>query len=297
MDLKEQIKNFALEELDIDLVGVASVDRLANAPEGHRPTDLLPGARSVIVMATRISDGVIQAIFRAHEDGMRHAQCIYSTHGYSLIPNLSLKFAAYKVARFLEKKGFVSTPLPSGPGGGGAPFSHRHAAVAAGLGEFGWSSILVTPQFGPRIRLVSVITRAELEPDPMLPGRTVCNPAKCDVCIRICPTGAISSEKSRTVSMGGLNYEYSYVDVPKCRIGSEGLLKKTLGFKDLPIPENPTMADIDRARKDIDPRQLMETNFPVDRATWYCGKCSAYCPVGQSKELRELHKKYTDLLV
>ena len=289
MDLKNEIQKLALEELDMDLIGVSGVDRLANAPEGHRPTDLLPGAKSVISMATRLSDGVMQAIFRAHEDGLRHAQCIYSTHGYSLIPNLSLKFAAYKMARFLEKKGFISTPLPSGPGGGGAPFSHRHAAVAAGLGEFGWSGILVTPQYGPRVRLVSVLTRAEIEPDSMYPGGTICNRSVCQICLDICPTGAISATRNRSVNMGGKYFQYGWVDFPKCRVGSEGLLKKTLGLKDLPLPENPTLADVDNARLEIDPRQLAEANFPVDRATWYCGKCSAYCPVGQSPEYQKLH--------
>lgn len=281
MSLTDEVKEFATEELDMDYTGIASVDRLSGAPEGHRPMNLLPGAKSVIVMAVRLSQGAVQAIFRAYEDGLRHAQCIYGTHGYALTPNLHLKFAAYRMARFLEKKGYISTPLPSGPGAGGAPFSHRHAAVAAGLGEFGWLSIIVTPDCGPRVRLVSVITRAELEPDPMYQGPKLCDPTKCDICVKICPTNAISEKESKSVVMGGRTFEYGKVDFAKCRVGSEGLLKKTLGFKDLPIPENPTWEDIDKARQNIDPRQLQEAILPADRATWYCGKCLAYCPVGQ----------------
>jgi epoxyqueuosine reductase QueG len=281
MSLTDEVKKFATEELDMDYTGIASVDRLSGAPEGHRPADILPGAESVIVMAVRLSQGAVQTIFRAYEDGLRHVQCIYGTHGYALTPNLHLKFAAYRMARFLEKKGYITTPLPSGPGAGGAPFSHRHAAVAAGLGEFGWLSIVVTPDCGPRLRLVSVITRAELEPDPLYQGPKLCDPTKCDICVKICPTNAISASESKSVVMGGRTYEYGTVDFAKCRIGTEGLLKKTLGFKDLPIPENPTWEDIDKARQHIDPRQLQEAILPADRATWYCGKCLAYCPVGQ----------------
>ena len=281
MSLTDEIKKFASEELDIDYTGIASVDRLSGAPEGHRPTDLLPSARAVIVMAVRLSQGAVQTIFRAYEDGLRHAQCIYGTHGYALTPNLHLKFAAYRMARFLEKKGSISTPLPSGPGAGGAPFSHRHAAVAAGLGEFGWLGIVVTPDCGPRVRLVSVITRAELEPDPFYQGQKLCDPTKCDLCVKICPTKAISENESKSVVLGERSYEYGAVDPAKCRIGSEGLLKKTLGFKDLPIPENPSWEDVEKARQDIDPRQIQEAILPADRATWYCGKCLAYCPVGQ----------------
>jgi ferredoxin len=291
MSLSNEVKKYALEVLDMDYVGITGVDRLSGAPEGHRPTDLLPGAKSVIVMAVRLSLGAVQAIFRAYEDGLRHAQCIYGTHGYALTPNYHLKFAAYKMARFLEKKSYISAPMLSGPGGGGAPFSHRHAAVAAGLGEFGWLGIVVTPDYGPRVRLVSVITRAELEPDPMYQGPKLCDPTRCDICVKICPTKAISESKSKSVVIGGRTFEYSWVDFAQCRIATEGLLKKALGFKDLPIPENPTWEDIDKARQEIDPRQLQEAILPVDRATWYCGKCLAYCPIGQKKDFRLLHKR------
>lgn len=286
MSLTDEVKDYALGTLDMDLVGVTGVDRLAGAPPGHRPGDLLPGARSVVVMAVRLSLGALQTVYRAREDGLRHAQCIYGTHAYALTPNYHLKFAAYQLARFLEKKGYVSTPLPSGPGGGGAPFSHRHAAVAAGLGELGWSGIVVTPEFGPRTRFVSVITRADLDPDPMYSGPPLCT--RCDRCVEICPVGAIDATRSKSVDMGGRTLEYGFVHFAKCRIGAEGLTTRSLGYKDLPIPADPTPEDIERARQDIDPRQIDEAILPANRATWYCGRCLAYCPVGSERELRML---------
>ncbi len=293
MSLRDEVKEFALSDLDIDYVGITGVDRLSEAPEGHRPTDILPEAKSVIVMGVKLTEGAVQAIYRAHEDGLRHLQCIYGTHGYSLTPNYHLKFASYRLARFLEKKGFITTPLPSGPGGGGAPFSHRHAAVAAGLGEFGWSSIVVTPGNGPRVRFVSTITMADLEPDPLYDGPKLCDRTKCNVCMSVCPSKAISPKESKKVTMGGRSFEYGVVNFAKCRIASEGLTTKSLGYKDLPIPENPTMADVDKAREQIDKRQLMEAILPVDRATWYCGKCLAYCPVGKKggEDDARLHRK------
>jgi epoxyqueuosine reductase len=281
MSLTDEVKEFALTHLDVDYVGITGVDRLSEAPAGHRPTDLLPRSRSVVVMGVRLSMGAVQAIFRAHEDGLRHAQCIYGTHGYSLTPNYHLKFASYRLARFLEKKGFVTTPLPSGPGGGGAPFSHRHAAVAAGIGEFGWSGIILTPDYGPKVRFVSTITMAELDPDPFYDGPKLCDRTTCGICVSVCPSNAISETASKRVTMGGRPFEYGVVDFARCRVSTEGLTTKSLGFKDLPIPENPTMADIDKAREQIDRRQIMEAILPVDRATYYCGKCLAYCPVGK----------------
>jgi len=41
----------------IDYVGVATIERFRNAPEGHKPEDLLPGAGSVISMGIRVSLG------------------------------------------------------------------------------------------------------------------------------------------------------------------------------------------------------------------------------------------------
>ena len=46
------------------------------------------------------------------------------------------------------------------------------------------------------------------------------------------------------------------------------------------IPESPTPKDIDESREQIDPRQKREAIL-ANQATWYCGKCLAYCPVAQ----------------
>ena len=54
--LAEALKELAVERLDVDLFGVAPVDRLEGASEGRRPTDYLPNARSVVVAAIKIPD-------------------------------------------------------------------------------------------------------------------------------------------------------------------------------------------------------------------------------------------------
>jgi epoxyqueuosine reductase len=71
--------------------------------------------------------------------------------------------------------------------------SHKHAAVQAGLGEFGLNNLLLTPQFGPRQRFAQVLTDAKLIPgkplELFLCQKTIpeCNFA----CIRICPRKCI----------------------------------------------------------------------------------------------------------
>ena len=284
MDLKDQIQDFAYNALDMDLVGITGVDRLSGAPAGHRPGDILPGAQSVIVMAVRLTWGAVQAIYRAHEDGRRDLQSLYAAYGYSLAPNYHLYFAAYRMARLLERRGHVSTAIQSGPGGGGAPLSHRHAAVAAGLAEFGWSNLAVTPDYGPRVRWVTVITRAALPADPLYSGPRLCDRAECRICVAACPVGAISAKRSREVEIGGRQFEYAELNVVKCRISSEGLTTKSLGLRDLPLPPDPTWQDVDNARDEAGWKARGEIIHPVDR--YFCGRCLAYCPIGNEEERR-----------
>jgi epoxyqueuosine reductase len=282
MSLTSEMKKYALDDVEVDYVGVTGVDRLAGAPEGHRPADFLPGAKTVVVMAVKLGIGAVQTIFRAHEDGMRHTLCIYGTHGHMFTPNTHLNFAAYRVARFLERKGHISAPLPSGPGGGGAPFSHRHAMVAAGIGELGRNHIVLTPDYGPRIRAVSVITRAPLEPDPLYSGPKICDTSKCDVCVKMCPSQAIDPVKTNSVVIGGRTYEYGYIYPDRCRVSAEALTKKTLGHVDQTLPLDPTPEDIQKARQKIAPFAMFDSVAALG-AGYFCAKCLAYCPVGAEK--------------
>jgi epoxyqueuosine reductase QueG len=79
-------------------------------------------------------------------------------------------------------------------------FSHTYAAKYAGLGTVGLSRNLLVSEYGPRVRLNSVITAAEIAGDPMQP-KDLCN--GCRVCERTCPTGAICSIEGAVV--GGLD--------------------------------------------------------------------------------------------
>ena len=54
----DELKRFALDS-GADLVGVAPCERFDEAPEGHRPEDILPGARAVVACARRIPVGTL----------------------------------------------------------------------------------------------------------------------------------------------------------------------------------------------------------------------------------------------
>jgi epoxyqueuosine reductase len=270
----------------MDLCGIAPVSRFEGAPKGTHPCDFLPGFKSVVSVAVRLLDGTIQSIFRNFKDGNHIAQGIYGTYGYTIAPNFHLLYSVYDIAQYIERTtGSTATPTQVGPFATGMSISQRHAAVAAGLGEFGWLSIVLTPQFGPRNRFGAILTTAELEPDPMYSGPHLCNPEKCNICTTVCPTGALSKfgekEARRVVYKdkdGEKEYHYCHVNINRCRLAAEGLMKKTGGMQDLVDSLDASPEEIAEAEKKTRPEGLQST------PTWKCGRCLAYCPAGNWKK-------------
>ena len=291
MDIKSMIKDTAMKN-GMDLCGFASIDRFDGGPESRHPSKVLPGCKSVIVIAARILDGIVQANFRAFEDGREDLKGLWGTYGYAMLPNFALTYACYAVAQFIERTfGEVATPLSTGPMTNGTQISIRHAAVAAGLGEFGWMSIVLTPQFGPRNRFGVILTTAEIEPDPMYNGPQLCDPSACTICTDCCPTNAIGeygSDNCHSCTLGEKTYTYAKISFPRCQVVADGLRKEFGGKEDWATTLDPTLKDIDDARA----RMPMSTAGPQHVETWHCGRCQSYCPVGKWKE-RFIDRKLT----
>ena len=179
------VKDFALA-VGADLVGIASVERFGGAPAGHLPGDILAGAKSVVSLALRIPAGVL------HGPATSYQAVMNTVHG-------RLDRMAVAIALFLEESGGRAVPVPSDEpyrhwepekSYGRGDLSHKHAAQAAGLGRMGRNSLLITPEFGNMVHLVSVVTDAELASDPVMDWEPC--PKDCERCIKACPAGAIA---------------------------------------------------------------------------------------------------------
>jgi len=190
-----------------------------------------------------------------------------------------LNLASHRIARFLEKEGFVTMSVPASPPMDwfelkGA-FSNRHAAVAAGLGEFGWLTLLVTPDAGPRVRVATIITKAELDPNPMYSGKKLCDREKCNVCTKICPTSAISENQGVQLKIGEKAFEYAKLRKHRCIYGILGFTGKALGRKNIEIPSDPSPDDMLKTLGEESPWQKLERIVPA-----FCGRCIIKCPIG-----------------
>ena len=181
--LTVSIKELACS-LGADLIGVAQAESFTEAPEGHHPEELLRGARSVIVIAIHLLDASLESAPN------REYSVTYN------VVNRELNRIAFRVAKFLQDKGYRALQVPASPpydvSRNMGDLSHRHAGYIAGLGVFGKNSLLLSTKFGPRIRLVSVITDARLTADKPL-DLDLCK--DCDKCIRACPAGALKGER------------------------------------------------------------------------------------------------------
>jgi len=87
------------------------------------------------------------------------------------------------------------------------PIMEKAWAQQAGLGWIGKHSNLVSPQFGSWLLLGEVLTTLDLDPDE--PGSDLCG--TCSLCIKACPTGAITESfvVDATKCVSYLTIEYS----------------------------------------------------------------------------------------
>jgi epoxyqueuosine reductase QueG len=72
------------------------------------------------------------------------------------------------------------------------PLSHKMVATRAGLGWIGKTDLFVSLEFGPRLRLVSILTKTPLSPIKPAIDRSLCG--TCSVCVRECPAQAATGE-------------------------------------------------------------------------------------------------------
>jgi epoxyqueuosine reductase len=237
-EMSQELKNRILRrcaDLEIPLVGFAPADRWDTplfdpwVPEEFRPRAIFPETNSVIVLGLPVSLPILET-----------APSIHYHELYRTV-NTLLDMEGYRLAEWLTREGYPSTWIPRDGYGSisilkDEPtvfFSHRHAALLAGLGNFGVNNTLLTKEYGPRVRFVSVFTSAEIPPDPVIPD-PVC--IHCMRCVKVCPVKAIS----------GREYPAGLINKNTCASRSEALSKRSISPCGLCIKVCPVGEDRNR---------------------------------------------------
>jgi len=220
------------------------------------------------------------------------------------MPNMNLFFMQFNISQFIERTfGYTAVPVPSGPMHNVTPgnvplpafvgskrvqyiIHSERAAYAAGLGDIAWNNMLVTEENGPRQAIGIVVTNMELDYDAPYSGEKLCDPAKCGICTKLCPTCAIPAadgEKDSYV-VAGQTVEMAKINANACAVASMAFRKEFSGKfnnPDLIMNNNPTdeeIIDAYRNKMPISPYSL--DHFPKH----FCNKCMIYCPLGNWEE-------------
>ncbi len=186
MELNKRIVDL-LDGHYVDLVGFA--DMRAHENDVMRfGGPVVSGYPSAVSIGIAIPDSIVDFL-PSRQDA--NVACEYRTHGYEVL-NDRLNIAASALSSFLNAGGHRTLPVPAANRtdfkNATPSISHKMVAHIAGLGWIGKNCLLVTPEYGPRVRFISVLTEA--------PVRTVDNPLdeRCGACTRCadaCPVGAI----------------------------------------------------------------------------------------------------------
>jgi len=108
--------------------------------------------------------------------------------------NYALDRIALRAASLIQEEGFKAIPIPASQVISRNPMTaqicHRRVAWQAGQGSRGLNNLLVNPEYGSALRLVSVLTDMPL--DCGNPTDDACD--LCGKCRKVCPAGAIGKE-------------------------------------------------------------------------------------------------------
>jgi len=187
MELSDRLPRL-VRRLGGDLYGVADLTPAKETmmEQGGLRLEEWPRAVSIGVA---LPHAVIDQLPRGRET--RALATTYQLECYDVI-NRRLDDIASRVASALQREGFRALPVPSRERISDerrcALFSHKLAAHLAGLGWIGRSCLLVTPEHGPRVRWVTVLTTAPLPCGEPMEQRC----GECRQCVDACPVGAFT---------------------------------------------------------------------------------------------------------
>ena len=203
IDTQNEVKTLKTSIIDeanrlgANIIGFAPVERWSEFQDttpDFFPQNIWPEVKTVIVLALQIYLPMLETT-----PSVVYSE-LYNT------TNRLLDDMAYKLANYLNKKGHKAFFFPRDCYGDisvlikkpQAAFSHVLAGKYAGLGTIGCNHTLITKEFGPRVRLVSVLTDAAISPDKMY-EKQFC--VKCNLCKKCCPMEAFTLNEDSIFKM------------------------------------------------------------------------------------------------
>jgi len=188
MDLDVQLRILALS-LGADYFGIADLSSAHDfiLEQGEERVARYPRA---VAIGMVLQDSLVDLLPDKDPEGA----ILYRHNSYDVV-NQMLDQIGVRVANELQRAGYSAFPVPASRRTDDKNicgiFSQKLAAHLAGLGWIGKSCLLITPDHGPRVRWVSILTDAPLNPTGS-PLEQCCG--ECTACVDICPQNAFTGK-------------------------------------------------------------------------------------------------------
>ena len=251
IEIKEQV-----QAIGADLVGVAGIDSPLLREHGEEPEKLLPGAQSLISIGVALNRAAVCSgnIRLNRYDSM----CVYERLNHISLETIRL--LAREGARAVSVSPYLPVNMASESKGMKGEVNHKTVAAIAGLGSIGLNRLLVTAEFGPFVRLGTVITDATLSADQPL-DENPCD--QCELCRTACPVEAIQED-------GTLDYRACVSNALSSGLpGVIAIARKFIG------------ADEKEIKGAIYSSDFWDTwQSAVSGIFYSCSECMASCPIG-----------------
>jgi len=192
--LTDELRDASIH-MGADFFGVAQAsDFLDPSYKGNRPQEIMPQARSVIVIGVTVPKGAVENLPRGRAEYTNTL----------LAGTVILRGIAFRIAQTIERKGYRATIVPTEGSEFGywyadkdtlkADVSIKYAGYLAGMGHYGINHLLLLPGVGPRVRMTAVVTDVQLVTGR--PSGELVEPscAQCLLCVKACPTGALHED-------------------------------------------------------------------------------------------------------
>ncbi len=258
------------------VVGVAAASAFNEfVPEGHRPEDVLPGARSVVVAGNQ---GPTAGAWRSPDHR------VMEITGYDFRENV----AVHVMCDYIEREhGHRALQAPSLPTAGhNPPMSMMLAAVLAGLGTRSLAAnIILHPRYG-LLYYAALVTTLDLEPDHPL-EEDVCPSKPCiqmyeklgtTPCLASCPKEEGGCLDGALDENGRISY--SYYDRERCTSRS---MNFGIGSIQKSLVQITTEEDRERRKSmiysDFFSQSLSSLSYYKESVA-QCFECMRVCPVG-----------------
>ncbi|MBD3205914.1 hypothetical protein GF319_06175 [Candidatus Bathyarchaeota archaeon] len=232
INLTEDIKERA-HRYGFHLVGIVSAQEY-DAYEGHfighrdymcdtgKTEDYMEGGKSLIVLGIHVWDNLFDIVIKVDN----HHEYPDEWRG---------RYYSRRMIRHLNSLGYRTVLEPD-------LLSKKRMAQMSGIGSFGKQTLIIHPEYGPWLRLRSILTDAELVPTEPL-TEDLCG--ECEECVKSCPVEAISPYK---------------VDPDKCLLGMTWEDRYSDKYKDIYLEHCPDQ---------------------TENAWLMCNTCQKACPIGR----------------